>query len=41
MPAHDTIMADEAAKADAEMKAWTAKTTPMKAPKLKLPQAAE
>ncbi len=41
VPAHDTIMADEAAKADGEMKAWTAKTTPMKTPKLKLPQAAE
>ncbi len=41
VPAHDTIMADEAAKADAEMKRWTAATTPIKAPKLKLPQAAE
>lgn len=41
VPAHDTIMADEAAKADAEMKRWTAATVPIKAPKLKLPRAAE
>lgn len=39
--AHDSVMAAEAAKADAEMKQWTTETMPIKSDKLGLSSAAE
>jgi len=38
-PAHDAIMADERAKAEAAMRGWSAETAPIRAGKLKLAAA--